>query len=565
MRAAIVVGTAGAAVTGLLWWGSADLTAGDPDHRAARFVPRDGTHAVVVTDDGQVTSEEHARLNGLESLLSTPTVVSVAVSEAVGEASASMRIWRQTTTWYDHEAAGGPEQGTSILAVDDRGVLGLASYGSFTLTYDPPFVELPADVHPGSEWSGEGTAGSGIDYRYELAAGDSDAGDDCLNVTGELALSRDGEEFFTNDVDEDWCEGRGIVSAEAGEVPGLDLDTEPLRPEPTVAEAADWSTGRLPLRIAERVGAPFATDSLFATEGPPVPGPDGGLVLASSTTRDLAAFVRRDDALVRQAVGHPGGEPTALGAAGDVAVVGTTTKRAVAYGSLGERLWTVELPDVLLTAPFGADDEHLVLATASGDVVVVDPATGEERWDDTVADQVTARPAYDDGLLVVVDVAGTVKAWDLAAGEVRWESEVPGAVAVAVVGDRVVVHGLGTVQALDAGSGDRLWSTAVDGAAPQGLGAIGDTVVVDTGEDTLALAVGDGAERWRRPSADQTLVLGELVVQARGHRVVALDADAEQVGSWPIDDDLSAPVSLVATETGVWATDVSSRVVEVGP
>jgi outer membrane protein assembly factor BamB len=247
-----------------------------------------------------------------------------------------------------------------------------------------------------------------------------------------------------------------------------------------------------------------------------------------------------------------------------VTVAVTTRREAVAYGDHGQWLWTRDLPDVSLTDPLAVDGQHLVLTTARGDVVVVDPATGEERWRHRLTDQVRTPPVSDGTIVTAGDVAGRVTAWDLETGDQVWSVDPGTVLALGETDGVVVVLADGLAHGYRADDGDLLWTRAVSGAGGEAVVGLGSTVAVGTAEDVVGLDPANGQELWRAPGSKVSTSLGGLLVQATDHRLTMRDHDGRALGEWAISS-LRGDVDLVAvSDSGVWVMDGSGHTVEVG-
>jgi outer membrane protein assembly factor BamB len=134
---------------------------------------------------------------------------------------------------------------------------------------------------------------------------------------------------------------------------------------------------------------------------------------------------------------------------------------------------------------------------AAGELVVVDLATGEERWRSAV-DVTSGGPWVDDGLVLWADAAHVLHAVDAVTGNERWTAE----------GHELV----GRIEAI---------------ALPQVAGVEPDDGQVLVGTDDGALAAldaADGAERW---TVAEWLSGGRPVEWASGLLVVPVRADQE--------------------------------------
>ena len=110
-----------------------------------------------------------------------------------------------------------------------------------------------------------------------------------------------------------------------------------------------------------------------------------------------------------------------------------------------------------------------MVGSLNGDVVALDAATGAEKWQAQVSNEVIAAPAIGMGMVFVRSNDGRITAFDAATGERRWfwNHEVP---TLSVRGNDAPVLGPGylfvgnddgTVTALSAQDGRALWEQAV--------------------------------------------------------------------------------------------------------
>ncbi len=572
MRSGVVSGVsvAGAAalVAGLLWWGSADVVAdGDPQNAATALVPPDGTRVVSRDSDGVAVSEE-ARLSGPEMVLTSPPLVGGALATTLDGDPFDWRIWRTTRTTYDVADGDSGEQSTTLRQLTDRGVEQLADYGAFTLVFDPPLLELPADVRAGADWSSSGTATSDGTLTYEAGLEAEEAGDGCLRVTGTVVFASDGDPFFTQDADDTWCEGAGVVAEEDAGAPRFDGSTEP--DVHLAVGAEDWSVHDHPVVVAGSVeeAAQTGGEATLGVDRAPAAVGDDRLVVVNTQGQDVIGLVRQGEAMVRAWVGHPGGDVTSLATAGEVTVVGTGRRQVVAYGPRGQWLWSHDLDDVPLSTPVAVDDDHLVVTTTGGAVAVLDPATGEEQWSASLSDQVRVEPVSDGSTLVVADRAGRTRGYGLGSGEVLWTADTEDPVdAMALVGDRVVSRLGGVVQARDLDDGALAWSAPVPTGGGSGLavGSLGRAVAVADNEQTVGLDPADGHVLWRGDGAPLTLTEDRHLLQIDEQHLRVVDREGEVVGRWTLGG-LRGQVDFAALAgAGVWVMDSSGRLVEVGP
>jgi len=205
----------------------------------------------------------------------------------------------------------------------------------------------------------------------------------------------------------------------------------------------------------------------------------------------------------------------------------------------------------------GAGDGIVVVGGLEGDVLALDAATGDVKWQAKVNTEVLAAPAVGQGVALVRSIDGRVTAFDAATGERRWfwQKEapsltvrgnsspllVPGAVfvgnddgtlsAIALSGgglvwEQMVSTGEGRTEldrmadvdgtpvldgnvlyvtsfkgqtvAFDGPSGRPMWSHDVGGAGTVGVAS--DRIVVSDPKGTVwALAKSDGSALWQQP------------------------------------------------------------------
>ena len=451
---------------------------------------------------------ENARLTGAELVVTSPPLVGGALKALLGGDVDDWRIWRTTSTSYA-ATPDDPEQTTTVRRLTDRGIEQLSTYGAFTLVFDPPLLEVPADVHDGSSWSGAGgaTADGAISYASDLTAAATGA-HGCLRVTGHVDLREDGQELQDLPIDEAWCPGRGVTGEDpAAGPPAFDASAAPVAAATGPVDAGDWQVRTRPPVLADSVADAVDTGGVpsLGLDVPPAATADGGLVVANTPGRDVLGLTPAHEALVRSWVGHPGGAVTALGTSGQLTVAGSTTRDVDAYGPRGGWLWDRPLSDVMVASPLAVDAGHLVLTSLAGDVEVVDPATGRHRWAARMSDQVRVAPATDGEHVVVGDVAGQVSVFTASSGGIRWTVEGQPVQAAGIVGDTVVVLAGPHVIGYRLDDGRRRWAAPIDGLLDAAVVDLGPTVVAASGDETLGLDADTGAVRWSADGADRAL------------------------------------------------------------
>lgn len=176
---------------------------------------------------------------------------------------------------------------------------------------------------------------------------------------------------------------------------------------------------------------------------------------------------------------------------------------------------------------------HLLFGTENGEVIALDPATGERRWLSKVPGEVLAAPAAGDGMIVVNTGSGTIVALNPADGSRRWayEQELPAltirgvAEPVIVPGGVVFGSGAGKVGVLISEHGLPAWEEVV--ATPQGATDLARLVDVDArpivvgntiyaiayNGELLAMELNSGRTLWKRDYASfRNMALADTVL-----------------------------------------------------
>jgi outer membrane protein assembly factor BamB len=211
--------------------------------------------------------------------------------------------------------------------------------------------------------------------------------------------------------------------------------------------------------------------------------------------------------------------------------------------SSGAETWRYAAGDGMSSSPAVADGV-VVAVTNGGQVFAVDAANGGERWTREADAAPQSMPAVVGDVLYVGTDAGGVIALDLATGDERWSYDAGAAVTRSVaVGGGSVYFGAedATFHAVDAETGDARWTRRVVGGRIGTPAVGGDLVYVVTLDaphsGVIALAVGDGEERWRfepdqaRGIRPVVLADGTLYVADYGGTIYLLDPNSGTVRS----------------------------------
>jgi len=193
-----------------------------------------------------------------------------------------------------------------------------------------------------------------------------------------------------------------------------------------------------------------------------------------------------------------------LAALGEGAVFGNEAGRVLRLGPKGVVLWTAELAHEVRLTPAVVGDV-VVVATAAGELVGLDAATGSRRWRNAVP-RPAAPPVGLRGRAHLLSTEGDLFALETSSGELAWRASLAsllgvrpaggGPFALAASFDSLLVAGPAAVLAVD-GDGSRRWRTAV--REPSGLLVFRNLVwTVESSGDVLALDLETGDVRWRR-------------------------------------------------------------------
>lgn len=224
--------------------------------------------------------------------------------------------------------------------------------------------------------------------------------------------------------------------------------------------------------------------------------------LNRTLTRIWSANVGAGNNRKRQITGDPivaGGRIFAMDSGGGV--------RAFTAG--GDAVWSADL-----TPPNEKQGETsggglafgngvLAATTGHGDVWVLDPATGAQRWRHRMPGAITAPPAVIGNVVVAVSRDNTAMGLDIANGRILWQNLSPGEVAgvegagaPAAMGNLAVLpFATGEVIGVVAANGLRAWSAAVTGGRKGFARGIVNDISADPVIDGQTLYVGNQAGR----------------------------------------------------------------------
>ena len=212
-----------------------------------------------------------------------------------------------------------------------------------------------------------------------------------------------------------------------------------------------------------------------------------------------------------------------------------------------DTIWSFDTDGELRASPI-VSDELVVLGDMDGTVYGLDAIDGGEHWRTELdAPSVFAAPAISDGTVFVSGfddlnrTESTTSALDLSTGDVQWTRDFGqgGRTAVATDGERVYIptHD-GVCRALSVQTGETVWR--LTGERHSKTPALSDgLVILDDGEDVVALDAECGTEQWRTALNGhvQTPVVvdeGRAYMITRSEKQWCLDATSGEV-LWQID------------------------------
>lgn len=192
------------------------------------------------------------------------------------------------------------------------------------------------------------------------------------------------------------------------------------------------------------------------------------------------------------------------------AAAGRTTAAIVARSTAdGSETWRFSLADGGTAGAFGtpAVVDGTVYATgwiatddgSDGVLYALDPATGEERWRQTVPETLNIAPIVGGGMIVLAGADGTVYAVSIDDEEVVWTRSVgDGVYARPAIGpEHVYTVTEGTLTALETTDGSVDWTAPVGESHFSEIAVAGGGVFVG-GNVLYAYNAADGSERWHR-------------------------------------------------------------------
>ena len=377
------------------------------------------------------------------------------------------------------------------------------SEGSVGRVYLTGRLELPADAHDGSTWTSTGAVvavvkgklGDFVEYTSQGSAAKPSEADlasaGCLDVTvvetsqGVVATSA-----------RTWCPAKGIVRFTHGSQT-FTVGAAPAVTVPVTASAFPWD------RVSSAVSSTMSLTPpgvqlipSFMTR----PGvlANGRLVGALKQANDVIAIdpektTSELDGSVWRA--HPGGVIQTCVTLGELTVVTTSERRAVAYGPTGMAVWTAPLPDTASTpaVEFGG---NVVIATVDGTLQALSATTGIPVWRASMPSELQVRPTVGTDVLVAADENGTLVAFGTDGHELWRTSDLP--IESFAISSGVLVtaeRGATTMRGYDVATGTKLWR-AWEPALIHSLNDLDGVVAAFTTGGVKAFEPSTGALLW---------------------------------------------------------------------
>jgi outer membrane protein assembly factor BamB len=408
-------------------------------------------------------------------------------------------------------------------------------------TYLDGRLELPADAHDGSTWTStgfvvavqKGKLGDVVAYTSKgSAAKPTDAGlatAGCLDVTVDET-----SQGFAGTSERTWCPNRGIVRFVHGDQT-FTMGDAPAVTVPVTASAFPWDRSST-LVTSTMSLTPPGTQLIPAFMARPAVLAGGHLVGALKQANDVVAIdpagtVGDLDRSIWRA--HPGGVIQTCVTLGELTVVTTSERRAVAYGPSGMAVWTAQLPDTASRAAveFGG---NIVIATVDGTLQALSATSGLPVWRASMPSELQLRPTVGADVMVAADENGTLVAFATDGHELWRTSDLPVA-ALAISRGFLVTseRGATTLRGYDLATGTKLWRSW-EPAVLDSIADLDGVVVGYTSGGVKAFDPTTGSLVWfSQETLLDAIVVGDRVVVATPDSVLVVDREGQQSARWP--------------------------------
>lgn len=508
-----------------------------PDLVVSDLIGTSGERVFLSSDDGQ-TVVETSQLGGLAAFRE-PTDAQLSAQDRYSQEEIERIHWV-------HETRMRPDGSVrqDVFSLTQAGLVfeGRTDSGISYTTWDEPLLEIPADAKPGTYWrqtvdvfwSKQGEIDTGTDsmMTWSRQGWVDDAGEGCLKFTYEDAVTTvdvaDPEaEPETQTLNETVtrCPGQGIIAIDdATLAPAQTQDASDLlkvpQPTPAVVEAPT------PLTVTGSIGIEVKTPTVHQ----PVALGDG--VLINHLESHQLVFIQPMDAQTWQ-IGwsrRPGTDVTAMLGVGELAVVGTSEGKLVAYSTQGTWQWEADAGDVV-TGISRVDDDTAAVITANGALRLYDVGTGELEQDVSTSEgvnQLTGIPGQVPGAAGISDSQLT-----LLAGDTAQQIGLPDtASSVTAASERLIVSTATRLLSYTL-DGELAWDQPLPDACLQ-LAVDDETIVCRSSEALSAHSLTDGHQLWRTAlELDAMAVADSQIIASGPHHIWTLDRAGTVTNDWP--------------------------------
>lgn len=506
------------------------------------LVPADGHSVLFTGPGGEVAQFQTSVRKGWMFALVEPAVT-VNSWQQIFEEGTDHDVWIVEIFTGDRDL-------TTIWRVNREG-RAVITEATDDLTFDYPEGRLDAPAGNPDRWRDSGpvtiTGGSRLlEGQFSLVAHAEQDASGCRVTTYDTTITLpDGTSDASQRV-ETRCPGRGLteVTDPAGQW-AASTDVRP--PAPLTAIETD-SPPSVPTELV-RLDFPDAPDFMDIYEAAEPVGRDR-VVMVYEMTQDLYSLDRTGDSLAFGWSAHPGGSITSFATFGEVSVVTTSLRQAVAYDAEGFRVWTAGLPEVCTAGPVRLDDSTMLIGCRDGSLRALDIATGVLSWNYQLPGEVQTEPLVAaDGTVVVADLTQTVSA--VKDGHLQWEAPLDGvltSIAMPLNQEHVLVAELGsnTILQFDLATGDRYSAGWVEDAYtlhPMANGALATAF-------TEVVFVGPGAGlRYSGPIRSITTTSAAALVDTGTEITVVTSRGSQTLGG--VDPETS-PFSYWRQGDGEW-------------
>lgn len=284
------------------------------------------------------TSSLAGFLKGLSGIPNRTIAASVAAEADMLGGSEAVRLLRSMSASVNDDGTTGSL--FSVRIVSDSGLHKAAEMSSTGLAfwYSPPVTELPADVTPGSTWSGSGSV-NGIATYEVVGRIEASETPDCIVAATTMQLIIEGSDPIVYDLRTTWCRGRGSTDS-VDVTSGRVVSVVPAPAPQDLPDAQPAATSAHP----DPVSLPFLRPSILL----PAQVVGDMLVTVNSATEDIVAIPLApppsDDeesggepttSLPIAWMQHPGGAVLGIASDGQVLFVTTTARTVMSFDRAG--------------------------------------------------------------------------------------------------------------------------------------------------------------------------------------------------------------------------------------